>query len=366
MKLLLCERSLSGHRRNYIQWLSAIQGIDFYFYGPENLGFPPDRFYKFEQTGSMKSFSGYAKWIRQIRRIVKDNRIDSVHIADGDSIMRFFGYGLHSFGKARVIITYHHFFTGTARRISYRMMNAGRSHCCVVHTDTLLSEMKKIGVGNVIHCDYPSFDFDLFSAMDPAECRRRFGLADDIPVIGIIGGMTAYKRIIPFLLLMRKCGADFRLLICGRPSDISEQNISEAVAPYKEKVHTLLRPLSDEEYKAAVAASDIIYCLYGREFNGASGPLTDGVCCRRMILSCDHGSLGEITAQNHLGVTADVTDGEDILQKTEAALRQALDFQYDEKAEAYREQLNPEHFLETYKMIYEHGTALPTDEGINI
>ena len=74
-----------------------------------------------------------------------------------------------------------------------------------------------------------------------------------------------------------------------------------------------------------------------------------------MILACSHGTLGDITARHHLGMTADVSDEADILQKTETALSRvsALDFQYDKKAESYRNQLNPAHFLETYKKIYE-------------
>ena len=335
-----------------MQWLSKIPDIDFYLYAPEDIGFPPERFYQFEQNNDMKSFTGYIAWISQIRKIVKENQIDTIHIADGDSIMRFFGFGLHSLGNVRVIITYHHFFSGTARRVSYRLMNAGRSVCCVVHTDTLKTEMNKIGIRDVIHCNYPSFDFHSMEELDAVECKKQLGLTDRIPVIGIIGGMTAYKHIIPFLKIMRNCKKDFRMIIFGNPSEISKDEIASAAAPYLDKVKTLLRPLSDDEYKSGIAASDIIYCIYEQTFNGASGPLTDGVSCRKMILSCSHGSLGKITAHNHLGLTADVTDEADILKKTETALSQALSFTYDQKAEEYREQLMPEQFLTTYKKIY--------------
>ena len=279
--------------------------------------------------------------------------IDVVHVLDGDGLMRYFGYGLRMPGGCKVIVTYHHFYGGLPRRISYRLMNAGRSHRCVVHTDTLQKTLEQYGVSNVEHCEYPAFDFDEFDAMNAALCRTQSGLLPDVPVIGIIGGISSYKNIVPFLHILRQSDREFQLLMLGRLTDITEQEIAEATAPYSHRVHSLFRPLTDDEYKRGIAASDIIYCIYRQDFNGASGPLTDGVCCRKMILSCSHGSLGDITTQNHLGLTADVSDEADILAKTQTALDKAPGFGYDETAEAYRQRLRPRHFLETYKKIYE-------------
>ena len=355
MKILLCERNFSGHRRIYLQWLSKIDGPEFFSFAPENTGFPEDHFYRFQTDLPLKSFKSYAAWVRQIRQIVKQNRIDVVHILDGDSLMRCFGAGLHSLGCDRVIITYHNFYAGTARRISYRLMNSGRRHTCVVHSEALRRQMKAAGVKNVEHCEYPAFEFDNFAELNGVRCKMDFQLQPDVPVIGFIGGISSYKNIIPFLRILQKSDRDFQLLMLGRLTDVTEQAIRDATEPYRQKVHCMFRPLTDEEYKSGIAASDIIYCIYRPDFNGASGPLTDGVCCRKMILACSHGTLGDITARHHLGMTADVSDEADILQKTETALSRvsALDFQYDKKAESYRNQLNPAHFLETYKKIYE-------------
>ena len=104
-----------------------------------------------------------------------------LHLTDGDSVMRYLGIGLH-IPDVRVIVTYHHLFKGAVRRLSYRLMNAGKSHCCVVHTDVLKTEMKKIGVSNVIRCHYPAFDFDAFDRLPAKQtvgaedaARRRRG-----------------------------------------------------------------------------------------------------------------------------------------------------------------------------------------------
>ena len=40
MRVLLCERSFSGHRKSYFQRLSDMEGIEFYSFAPENTGLP--------------------------------------------------------------------------------------------------------------------------------------------------------------------------------------------------------------------------------------------------------------------------------------------------------------------------------------
>ncbi len=352
MKVLLCERNFHGHRKVYMKWLSQIDGIEFFSYAPENIGFPEHKHYDFGKNKNLRSYVAYIAWIKKIREIVKSNDIDVVHILDGDSLMRYFGIGLHSLGCKRVVITYHHFFEGLIRKISYKLMTAGQSHSCVVHTKTLKKKMEEYSITNVEHCEYPAFDFYNIANLDKEECKKKFYLRDGVPVIGIIGGLTKYKNILPFLYVLRNCQTKFQLLICGKPLDVKEDEIKEAIKPYKENVHLLFGTLTDEEYREAIVASDIIYSLYGLEFDGASGPLTDGVCGYKMILASKHGSLGEIVSENMLGVNADVTNEGEILEKTEAALVCVFNFHYDEKAQAYRNHIKPDVFGETYKSLY--------------
>ena len=171
-------------------------------------------------------------------------------------------------------------------------------------------------------------------------------------MIGIIGGMCRYKNIIPFLNVMKDCKEPFQLLICGSASDISEEELRNATASYSEKVTLIIRRLTDDEYKDAIVASDIIFCIYGYEFDGASGPLTDGVCAQKLILACDHGSLGQIVRKNNLGHTAECYDDNQIYYQTELILKKGNGFVYDEVASKYRESLKPFTFLSAYRDIY--------------
>ena len=350
MKVLLCEISLDGHRQRYLNELTQIDEIDFYAITPGNTVLHKDHsfFYSFNKQ---KSLFEYLLWIKAIKRIVLENKIDVVHFLDGDSIMRYFGLGFNSIRCKRIVITYHHFFDGLLRKMSYRLMNYGKNRISVVHTETFKRNIEKYGI-KAIQCNYPAFQYNDIVLLNNEKCRKDYGLISNIPTIGIIGSVCSYKHIIPFLKIMNNCNTVFHLLICGKTSDVSADEIYEATSNYKDKVVYYLKYLNDEEYYKAIAASDIVYSVYGLDFNGASGPLTDGVCAKKMILSSSHGSLGEIVTENHLGIVADVTDDSDILEKTEKALKTVERFSYDETAMQYRERIKPENFRIKYKDIY--------------
>lgn len=353
MKILLTDRTMNGHRKIYMKCLSKIPKAEFYVLAPENIGVDASHFTKYRMSGKLKSARSYISWIRQIKRIVRENGVDVVHILDGDSVMRWFGAGFGSIGAPKLVITYHHFFAGKARKLSYRLMCGGKSRMCVAHTESVKKALQACGVNNITRCEYPAFDFADIADCDSVAAKKKMGVFPGTPVIGIIGGMSSYKNIIPFLETLQRCSSDFHLLICGRTGEVSEEEIRKATKSYQDRVTLKLKYLSKEEYEEAVVASDIIYCIYNHEFDGASGPLTDGVCAKKMILSCSHGSLGEIVRKYKLGVTAKCDDREDILRQTEQALKTAGNFQYSDIALKYRESLKPVLFQETYKRIYE-------------
>lgn len=349
-KILLCERSMKGHRRVYLKWLSEIAGVDCFVFAPDNVGLDDDHFIKYEPAEG-NALSEYLKWAANIKKIVADKGINVVHITDGDSIMKFFGLGFGSFGAAKRVITYHHFFSGAARRLSYLAMNRGRS-VSVGHTETVCDQLRAVGVEDVRLCRYPSFTFESVAGRNSTESRRYFGLPENIPVIGIIGGGN-YKNIIPFLETMQNCREPFHIHICVKNNEDFALEVENAVARYADRVTIRKGYLSDDEYELFLAASDIVYCLYDHSFDGASGPLTDGVCAQKLILSCAHGSLGQIVSENHLGFTAECTDANEMLEQTTKALRFGSSFEYDEVAGAYRRSLMPDFFQENYRKLYE-------------
>lgn len=292
------------------------------------------------------------KWVKTIQMIVKENSIDVVHILDGDSIMRFLGYGLHSLKVSKIVITYHHYFSGIARIFSYRMLSSTKNRISVVHTQGVKLSLERHNIGKIELCEYPAFEFYRIANKSVLESKKKWRIPHDIPTIGIIGGMSEYKNILLFLKVMERCSVKFHLLICGKEIDIKADDIRKYVGNYSDRVTTEIRMLSEDEYESAIVASDIIFCIYGLSFDGASGPLTDGVCANKMIVSCQHGSLGQIVNENNLGITVDSSDEDAILTCMETALKSCNSFKYDRLAQTYRSNLAPEQFQGKYSLIY--------------
>lgn len=351
MKVLLVERSMVGHRKTYLENLYNIEGIEFFVFAPENFGVDDKHFYKYGFAENKANFSNYFKWTKKINSIVKKEKIDIVHILDGDSIMRWFGFGLHRNKSSKVLITYHHFFPGFLRKISYKMM-CRKGNACVAHTDSVKESLEAYSLSNVYKCEYPAFDFEKLSSLNKNQCKIDCNVPLETPTIGIVGGLCKYKNILQFLKVLQKLDDDFYVLISGKDSDITVSEIKDVISTYSDKVMLNIKRLTDEEYHKSIAASDIIFCIYGYDFDGASGPLTDGVCAQKMILSCNHGSLGNIVRQNSLGFTAICDDETDILNKTKAALNEVSQYKYNKEANNFRDKLKPAMFKDCYKMIY--------------
>lgn len=92
-RVLLCERSLSGHRKQYLSWLASISDVEVFVCAPENIGMDTAHFMPLQPDEIGKNFRAYCLWVKKLRRIIQENNIDVVHILDGDSIMRYFGVG---------------------------------------------------------------------------------------------------------------------------------------------------------------------------------------------------------------------------------------------------------------------------------
>ena len=101
----------------------------------------------------------------------------------------------------------------------------------------------------------------------------------------------------------------------------------------------------------AIAAADIIALPYRNSFNGASGPLGEGVSKDKCIVGSAHGNLGYTIKENHLGYVFKTEDSDDLAR----VLMQVLEgeFSIDEQYRAYKDMLKPEIFRTSYRKVYE-------------
>ena len=114
--------------------------------------------------------------------------------------------------------------------------------------------------------------------------------------------------------------------------------------------NVILEFLSQDKFEACICASDIIVLPYKRIFDGASGPLGEGVAKNKMIIGANHGSLGQIIEMNHLGYTFESENVEELTRVLEKAL--STEWKLDENYMAYKEILSTERFQKEYAELF--------------
>ncbi|MDD6213315.1 MAG: glycosyltransferase, partial [Clostridiales bacterium] len=165
-----------------------------------------------------------------------------------------------------------------------------------------------------------------------------------------LGGTRWDKGLDILLDALADIKVPFHLLIAGKAQFFTREEIEKRVAPYAENVTMLLEFLSDEKFSLCLSAADIVVLPYRKQFDGASGPLGEGVWRNKMIVGANHGSLGQIISDNHLGM---VFESENV-QSLSSVLNKALTVEFcrDEVYVRYRGRMNPERFQKEYGQLY--------------
>ena len=170
-------------------------------------------------------------------------------------------------------------------------------------------------------------------------------------VLGCIGGTRYDKGLDILLKALRSVTGDFELLVAGAEDAIKREEIEELARPYRDRVKLHLSFLTDEELEMAIQAVDAIVLPYRKTFNGASGPLGEGVAKGKIIIAANHGSLGDIVEKNHLGYTFE-SENIEALKKVLNMAIQRTNYTYDEKANAYKNKLSINEFKKQYCKLY--------------
>lgn len=299
MKLVLVDTSVTGHHIPYIQALLNLAEETLAIL-PEELPSLsiPQRICAFPR-GSKRRFSDFLKWANAVKHIVDQEKPDIVHFLMGDDFYRFFGAGLCLFARYKVVVTLHWMRSGFAGRLSTKFI-AWHSDSVIVHSEYIQQRLSGYGIRNALHIEYPQFGTYYFTK---EEARRTWQLDQDTPVIVCVGGTRYDKGLDVLLKALEKVIKPFHLRVAGKAEYFSEDFIREHTQSYSECVHLQMHFLSNEELASAVCAADIVALPYRRKFDGASGPIGDGVVLCKMIVGPNHGNLGDTILRNHLGYT---------------------------------------------------------------
>lgn len=307
-------------------------------YADENLNF------------GTKKFGEYCKILKLIREVARKEKPDLIHIQCGDNFYRFMGIGLKHLHCKHIVITFHHVRGGKLHDLSIKRICKSVDFG-VVHTKSLKNTLESKGIRNAVHIEYPYFGNNENKVYTPAEAKENLGIPEDDICISFLGSARKDKGLDILLSALNNVNNKFTLLIAGKLSDVSVDKVKRMIETYQNSVILLDKYLSNEEFDLAVSASDIIALPYRKEFDGASGPLGEGVAKNKMIIGPNHGSLGNIISENHLGYTFESESVESLSSTIQKALDKS--WEIDESYRQYQHSLNPETFLKKYRQLFE-------------
>lgn len=341
LKIMYVDTSTDGHHLVYLNSLLQAASEESFAVLPEHEGEVEGRC--IEISGLvLRTFSGYRAWMKSLKEIADREAPDAIHFLNGDSIMRYFGMGLGQFRKYKTVMTFHHLFPGKLREISMKSMlhqvGAG-----VFHTEVIKQTVGEYGCKN-IHCiPYPCF---LNTPIQPGQ-----GYQNEPPVLLALGGTRHDKGLDILLEAMKFVNQPFRLIIAGKEEDIKKAEIERQIQTYRAQVELKLCFLTDKEVLGYLQKSDIIVLPYRKEFDGASGPMCEGIYLGKTIIGPNHGSLGQLIPRYHVGYTFESENVMKLAECLNHALKKARI--YDETARKEQEELNPVLFQERYIGLYE-------------
>lgn len=345
MKILFIDIAIDGHHLDYLKSLQEynIENYSSVVVLPKKVKELSNPQYIFPQKCLLKKASGYLRFLMFISKIMKIEKPDVIHFLYGDFFYRYFGIGLFLFNEAKTIMTFHHVRRSKLHDISLKIIFSNIS-TGIVHTRKLVNDLSNIGIRNCMHIEYPNFN--PIREKDKREISVRMNLPLNKPILLALGGTRNDKGLDILLESLEKVKCEFHLLISGKEEKFKEDYIREKIKTYKDKVTLQLKYLSIEEYNDSLLVSDIIVLPYKRIFDGASGPLTDAVWLRKMIIGPSHGSLGELIQTQELGKTFESESFNDLARVIEESLINLDSWEF--KADSYRKSLRLENFTKSY------------------
>lgn len=352
MKILFVDISLTGHRLVYLKAFENLSNDCFALLPEVTDKLKMSQFIISGGFNKKRNLRNYKKFIEQICWLVKEKKIEVVHILCGDALYRYFGMGLQHI-HARLYITYHHMDFRGLKRLSIKKLFQ-YSTAGIVHTKSLFNELSSNSIDNKYHIEYPMLD--RLSKHSVQEARVKLGIKKEGYVIGVIGGTQRYKGLNFLLEALNNIKEICTLFIAGVIRDYDELYIRNTLHNKNVKLSLMLRELTPEEFADAVQASDIIALPYTFEFDGASGPLVSGLFHKKIILASEHGSLGYMVNNYKLGKTFKTEDADSLSEVLNDMLENMPEF--SKEAEEYTHSLSVENFQKKHKQMYNENMKI--------
>ena len=290
---------------------------------------------------------GYMSRLKQVKNTADKFKVDIIHFVFADAIMKNYGKGFNMLNEYKIVVTLHQFRYSLLRNFVRKLLlkKADRG---VVHTESMISYLHKQNINNVTHIEYPKFE--RVNYIDSQTAKKKLGIETDKPILLALGGTRQDKGLDILLEALNKVDKPFYLLVAGKPEAFDEEFIRDRGAGYANDMKLILRYLSDEEMALCSSACDFAVLPYRMCFDGASGGLVDAVAAGKPVIGAEHGALGELIRNNHLGYIFKTEDTDDLARVIDKALEKG--FVFNKTAEEYRGNLSPEIFADKHYSLY--------------
>ena len=303
------------------------------------------------------SFTNYRIALQKLKVLVEKEKPDLIHFLAGDYLNLFMGYGMSFLRKYYTIATYHHVTIDYDRkwyelfmRLSMRRVS-GMLDEIVVHSDYLCSLLKRQGIKNGVVVNYPSFLKTSTDKVEEIKCPPELeGIHISEKVILSLGATRRDKGLDILLKALQNVSSPFHIIIAGKEQDITIDEIRSLTASYSGQVTMIMRYISDSEMSFLIQHCDIVAVPYRRQFNGASGPMIDGVAYGKWIIGPDCGEIGNTISKYHVGEVFKAENIEDLSKKIQKLV--LCNTEYDDVAKEYIEKLSSQRFVEKYRRSY--------------
>lgn len=349
-KILLIDTSLDGHHEEYLVALydaCILAGLEPIVLVPERCKRLAEEIQRvIPEIKASKALSWCRRFQTVVQRVAKEEGAFIIHYAYCDALYRFFGLGIAKVPGVVVGATFHQFRRSFLRDLSLKRI-LDKTDVCVVHTDELASEARDLGAEKVSTVLYPSFHSTDKSS---SECKAYFGVSEDSSCISAVGSARWDKGLDILAEALSGIDEPWQLLVAGSEDDFTEEEIKGILGDKAPRAAFAMRYLSDEEVAMAITASEIVCCPYRKVFNGASGPMTEGIAQLKTIVGPSHGSLGELLGAHNVGYAFEAEDIDDLQRALRRALR--LPVEYDSDAAEFANRLTRPRFIADYAAIY--------------
>ena len=346
MKVLYIDFNTAGHHGVYFRELLKLKEIEPVLILPARKEEMKVRQVEIPEFSRNMTVSQYCAFFSKLKEIIREEKPDCIHILSGDFLYRYFGFRLASI-KQSLLVTFHHVEFSISRRISYRRIFSKITKG-VVHTEYIYDHLIGLGIRNAEHIEYPYMEE--VREYDPFKLKEKYHIPENTKVL-LSFGETRYDKGLDLLLkALEGVREDFYLVIAGKATEISEEEINNLTKSYSDHTTKIFGYIEDETMNELFAICDIVVLPYRRKFAGASGPLTTAVAYGKTVIGPDCNSLGDIIQTNHLGYLFECENADSLRRIIEKALQE--NHTYDHAATAYQKKISKEKFLEEYQQVY--------------